>query len=121
MLFYISSNLRHRATSIITSAFTEDITGNTVTRIELWKGALLIFKESPLIGVGTGNFEKNIIRLVDEKKLKLPPTLVHAHNIYFQALATRGAVGVIISLCFFIALIKWGVERIKLNGGTGGT
>jgi O-antigen ligase len=112
--------LKEKATSIVTSFYTEDEKGSTGSRVELWKGALLIFKESPLMGVGTGNFESSIKRLVHEKKLKKTPTLVHAHNIFLQALATRGVFGIITTLGLFIALIKWGTEEIRNHGSVGG-
>jgi O-antigen ligase len=118
--FYLNIYLKEKATSIATSLYTENEKGSTGARVELWKGALLIFKESPLFGVGTGNFESSITRLVHEKKLKKTPTLVHAHNIFLQALATRGAVGFITTLGLFIALIQWGLEETRKHGGVGG-
>jgi O-antigen ligase len=118
--FYFSINLRDKATSIITSIYTEDAKGSAGTRLELWKGALLIFKESPILGVGTGNFESSITRLVHEKKLKETPTLVHAHNIFLQALATRGIIGFATLATLFVALIKWGINEIRGHGGMGG-
>jgi len=118
--FYLDIHLKEKAVSIITSFYTEDENGSTGARIELWKGSLLIFKESPILGVGTENFESNIAKLVHEKKLKETPTEVHAHNIFFQALATRGTVGFIATVGFFIALIKWGMEEIRDHARFGG-
>jgi O-antigen ligase len=46
--------------------------------------------------------------------------MVHAHNIFLQALATRGAVGFIATLGLFIALIQWGLEETRNHGGAGG-
>jgi O-antigen ligase len=118
--FYTGNNLRNKAKSIVTSVYTEDVKGSTGTRIELWKGALLIFNESPLLGVGTGNFVPSINRLVQAKRLKEIPNVVHAHNIFLQALATRGILGFIILAMFFIALMKWGMSETKSHGGIGG-
>ncbi len=118
--FYLDIRLKEKASSIVTSLYTEDEKGSTGARLELWKGSLLIFKEAPLLGVGTGNFESNIKKLVDEGKLKEASTLVHAHNIFLQALATRGIVGFITTLSLFIALFKWGIKEIQKHAGVGG-
>jgi O-antigen ligase len=118
----MSNDLRQRAFTIITSLFEENETGSTGIRLELWKASLIIFKESPLLGIGTENFDTSVKRLGQENKIKkmLPLPYVHAHNIFFQALATRGAVGFITTLGLFIALIKWGTEEIRNNGNVGG-
>lgn len=120
--FYFSTELRERAILIFTSIYHEDpaVSKSTTTRLELWKGALLIFKEHPLLGCGTGNFESSINRFVQAKILKETPTMVHAHNIFLQALSTQGMFGFMILALFFIALMKWGVNEIKLHGGIGG-
>ncbi len=118
--FYFRVDLRERAKSIITSIYTEDVNSSTGTRTELWKGALLIFKGSPLLGAGTGNFESNIKRLIQERKLKQPLTMVHAHNIFLQALATRGIIGFAILAAIFTALIKWGASEIQSPWRIGG-
>ena len=120
LTFYFNIYLKDKATSIATSFYTEDERGSTGARIELWKGALLIFKESPLLGVGTGNFELHINELINNGKLKDMPVKMHAHNIFFQALATRGAVGIITTLGLFIAMIRWGFEETLNHRGIGG-
>jgi O-antigen ligase len=107
-----SSALRERASSIVTSFYTEDVKGSTGTRVELWKGSLLVFKQHPLLGVGTGNYQSSIEDLVREKKIMEPSVAMHAHNIYFQALATRGIIGFVLTAGFLVALIKWGMREI---------
>jgi O-antigen ligase len=108
----LSSALRERASSIVTSLYTEDEKGSTGTRLELWKGSLLIFKEHPLFGVGTGNYQSSIEDFVHRKRIKEPLVAMHAHNIFFQALATRGIIGLVLTAGFFFALIKWGMREI---------
>jgi O-antigen ligase len=120
IIFSFNNTLRQRAISIVTSVYTEDEKGGTGARIELWKGALLIFHEHPLFGAGTGNFESNIIRLVQEKKLKETPTMVHAHNIYLQALATKGIIGFVILIVLLSVLLHWGMKETQNYGGMGG-
>jgi len=119
--FYFSSNLRDSALSVVTYGFTtDDVKGSAGNRTELWKGALLIFEEAPIFGVGTGNFEPHISKLIHENKLKEMPSLVHAHNIFFQALATRGIIGFITTTGLFISLILWGLGEIRGHCHVGG-
>ena len=106
-----STALRERASSIVTSFYTEDVKGSTGTRVELWKGSLLVFKQHPLFGVGTGNYQSFIEDLVHEKKIMEPSVAMHAHNIYFQALATRGIIGLVLTGGVFGRIDQMGDER----------
>ncbi len=120
LIFYLNVNIRDRAASIVTSVYTEDEKGSTGARLELWKGALLMFKESPVWGAGTGNFQPIIKRLVLEKKIRETPIIGHAHNIFLQTLATKGIVGFAILIVLFASLLKWGMKEIKNHGGSVG-
>jgi len=120
IIFALSDTLRQRAVSIVTFFNTEDTVGSTGSRIELWKGALLIFKESPILGSGIWDFEANINKLIKEKKLNNVDTAVHAHNIFFQALATRGIMGLLFTSGLLASLMIWGKKEIKCEGRVGG-
>ena len=119
-LLSVSGTLRQRTVSIVTSFYTEDAKGSTGNRLELMKGALLIFKEQPLHGTGYGDFQSDIKELVAEKILQDIPATVHAHNIFFQALATRGVIGFVILIALFTSLVLWGRQEITQHGGIGG-
>lgn len=119
-VFSLSDSLKQRAISIITSVHTESSTGSTGTRLELWKGALLIFRKSPILGTGIGDFEGDIKKLVHDQTLDEVNSTVYAHNIFMQALATRGIIGFFITCGLFIALLQWGVKEIRTDKGVGG-
>jgi O-antigen ligase len=120
VLITCSNTLRQRAISIATSAFTEDVSGSTGTRIELWKGALLMFEEHPFFGIGLGDFQTAVNKLISENKLKSTIDTHHAHNIYLQALATRGIIGLAILMLFLISLFRWGQKSMENNDALGG-
>ncbi len=120
VIFTFSSSLRDRASSIVTSVYSEDYLGNTGTRLELWKGSLLIFKESPLLGTGIGDFGRDSRALISANKMKSVPTVDHAHSIYFHTLATRGVIGLVILVSLFFVIIRWALRHIKHYGGVGG-
>ena len=116
-----SFTLRERVISIATSFFWSDVRINTTsTRLELWKGALIIFKEHPFLGVGSGDFEPEITKLISEGRLAEGiPVTIHAHNIYLQALASRGIVGFVVVAGLFTALFRWSFKEIREIGGIG--
>jgi O-antigen ligase len=119
-LLSVSGTLRQRTVSIVTSFYTEDEKGSTGNRLELMKGALLIFEEHPLLGTGYGDFQSDIKEFVSKKKLKDIPATVHAHNIFFQALAARGIIGFVILIALFTSLVLWGKKQIKDHRVIGG-
>jgi len=118
--FSCSNDLVKRTSSIVTSFYTENEAGSTGNRLELWKGSYLMFRQSPLMGVGSGDFEAAIKRFIAEKKLNDIPATGHAHNIYFQALATRGLIGFGILVALFTSVILWGRNEIKAHNEIGG-
>ena len=76
-------------------------------RLESWKVALEIFKYSPLLGTGVGDFKHDKDIAID--KGEMSPIFKHsrdAHSEYFECLASLGAVGLtllmtILSTLFF--------------------
>jgi O-antigen ligase len=120
LIFSLSSTLKHRVSSIVTSVSAEDERGSTGNRIELWKGALIIFKKSPLLGTGIGDFTADINELIAAGEIKKVPVTDHAHNIFLQSLATQGIVGLLILLSLFTILLWWSVHEIKDHGIPGG-
>ncbi len=120
VIFAFSGTLRQRAASIVTSVYSEDERGSTGNRLELWKGALMLFKESPLRGRGLGSFEPDMNKLIAEGKIKQVPITTHAHNIFLQTMATQGIVGLAVMLAFFVILFSWGLKEIRCHGNTGG-
>jgi O-antigen ligase len=64
------------------------------TRLNLWRNSLLIFSQSPLLGTGIGDFQRDNSELValGMAYLSTEP-FSHAHSIYFHALAEMGIIG----------------------------
>jgi len=100
-----------------------DITNWTVaTRIDLWKKALYLFRQSPICGVGFGRFNDINYNINDygytltrlDKFVGIPKILytynapnfnfssAHAHNSYLQFLAETGIVGLGLLIFFWI-------------------
>jgi len=72
---------------------------SAITRLEMWKSALIISKDSPIFGVGQGNFKKLNNDLIDagiiHNSIK---TFNHPHGQYLSVLVQQGIIGVIVLL-----------------------
>lgn len=78
--------------------------GNSI-RFYLWHEAWLMFLQSPLLGVGFGQFAWNHFQLLALfRQPEVNGLYNHAHNIVMQLLAETGLVGITI---FFVALAAW--------------
>lgn len=125
LVFVLSRHLEQRAVSIPTSIIHPEISAsNSISvRLELWKGALLIFRESPLFGTGIGDFKRDMVRLIETKKIDpicKEASGASAHSSYFHTLATQGLFGIVSLLGLYSALIIFAAQNIKFSGGIGG-
>ena len=103
----------------------ESVASNSFgARLEMWKAAKLGFEESPLLGVGTGKFPQLILDLDEQDKVD--PSIAlnqasgkphsHAHNELMNVLATRGIVGVVITIALFYVLFSMFWQALKGGG-----
>ena len=74
--------------------------------------AFEMFKENPLVGVGTGDFTKEYKNYVKEEYSDLPTTN-NPHNQYLMILSTLGIVGFITMILMFGTSYKYGDKRAK--------
>jgi O-antigen ligase len=69
-------------------------------RPDYWRVAIDLFEESPLLGAGAGNFEREYtVRRREEKHSR------YVHNLFLRALAEGGAVGGLLVVGFFVFMI----------------
>lgn len=67
---------------------------NVGTRLELWKGAVILIEERPLFGLDRNTVRAEIRHLVEQGRLDPAIlSLEHLHNDALQALATGGVFG----------------------------
>jgi len=67
-------------------------------RLQMWKAALLMFSSSPLIGIGSGYFQSEVVNLVTSGAVDLEldqgmTVFNQAHSEVMDVLATKGLVG----------------------------
>lgn len=104
LVFLAPADIQKRIASIA------DLENNrsNLGRLALWKGAVLIFKDHPINGIGLGNFQE-----VYQKYYQQPNTTStsHAHNNFFNFLAETGIIG----LMGFIYLLYYICRYLYLN------
>ena len=85
----------------------------------VWRGAVKIIKEYPIIGAGTGSdiFYKLYVDIGFKPK-KAKQKLGHAHNQILETLVENGIVGLIAQILFFTAFFRTVNRGMKGNNGT---
>lgn len=75
------------------------------TRVQLWRSAIELARDEPIIGVGPGRF-------ADVAPLAADPDLRRAHSTPFEVLAEQGAPGLVLHL----ALVGWALAALWAAG-----
>lgn len=112
--FFIIDALMHNALSVrinetvadILSLFNNQLDTSMGIRLQLWKAALIMFENNPVIGVGLNNFDNGLLALNKASLVSdTAAKYAHAHNEYLCALATGGIVGFTLTcLLFFVPI-----------------
>lgn len=82
-------------------------------RSEMWNSGLAIWRQSPWIGTGPGNFPFQIFNVVDNIPPKYWPS--HAHNLFINILAELGVIGL---LTFVGLIIAFSVRAYQIHRTT---
>ena len=75
-------------------------------RLNLWRNSVLIWENHPFIGTGLGDFKRDNQKLIAEGRSINDSIGVygHAHNIYFDSLATMGLLGLFAVIVAIVVL-----------------
>lgn len=88
-----------------------------VPRRQLWKAGVLMWKDNPLIGVGSDQFRLRYHDYIPEER---NDERVRTHNIFLEALADHGLIGLVV-MVYLLAATAWTQFRLvrdrQLAGG----
>lgn len=74
-------------------------------RLHMWNGAVKIFLQNPIIGVGTGGYKQAMKKYRDDPKL---PDFAHPHNSFLHMAVSYGIVGLLSLIWLLTVFIKKG-------------
>lgn len=77
-------------------------------RNKIWEGAVGMIKDSPLIGVGIGDFDSGFYRFRPEG---FEMRAVYAHNDYLHMAAEMGVLAPVLMFLLFIVIIASGIRQ----------
>lgn len=85
-------------------------------RFEMWRAAYMVFMQSPLLGVGPGNYNKSLEKVYSKGNYH-PNILIyrHPHNEYLAVLAERGVIGLMSILLFLSVIFVLFFNAISVN------
>ena len=88
------------------------------TRTDIWRAAVSIWEQHPLLGVGVGGFPVAYAESPIPGKLYLPNTVFqpppHAHNLFLNLLAEQGIVGFLVFAALIVVALR---TAIRLRAG----
>ena len=74
-----------------------------ISRLDIWRGAIDLFLERPITGVGLNHFE---FRFPPNHPVEPNNTVYDAHSLYFQTASQMGLIGLLSLTVIFYGLIK---------------
>ncbi len=79
-----------------------------VPRSSLWRVAVVLWRERPLLGIGPDNFRRRYEALLAPPTTGVPytDTRIHANSLYFETLADLGLAGLTAIAAIAIALLR---------------
>ena len=100
-------------TIAVTELATRPADRNVATRLVLWQISWELFREHPVFGVGMGDYTIEADKRLRKREVR---TTVDTHNVYLHLLATRGVVGFIPFLIYFVVLLR-SLARVYARAG----
>lgn len=90
-------------TIAVTEFATAPADRNVSTRLVLWQISWELFRENLLLGVGMGDYSIETEKRLEGRAVR---TTVDTHNVFLQVLATRGLVGFLPFVFFYVMLLR---------------
>ena len=82
-----------------------------IDRLTIWRMALTVWGDHPILGVGLGNFRDHALARQIDLLVPLGYQSFHAHNTYLEILADTGIVGLLCYILFLVAMVRCLLHR----------
>jgi O-antigen ligase len=87
----------YQAESALTSPPDSSSEESSVARMLVWRTSLQVIQKNPLIGVGTGDVDRTLMKLYKEQQIKLAiDETLNAHNQFIQTFMALGVAGFLV-------------------------
>ncbi len=83
-------------------------------RPHMWEGAIKMFLQNPVIGVGTGGYKIEMRKYRDDPAL---PDFNHPHNSFLYMASSYGVIGLLLLLWLLVGLINKGLRSLNTIEG----
>jgi len=128
-MYYSSSYIKQRVDAVYTNVShylstdklidTEMATQTSSgSRLEMWKAAWLIFKEHPVFGVGSGNYNQAFIGKMEAGEVVQMQVFEHAHSEPLHILAITGIVGFLSYLILYTGIAYYFLDVLLTTDNT---
>ncbi len=95
--------------------------GNVARRVVVWKDAIEMIQERPLLGVGPGEFRTAYIQSGTSARSAVKPDspkermrfFEHAHNLFLQVGAETGLAGLLALMWMFVVIVRAARHHLK--------
>lgn len=86
-----------------------------ISRLDIWSGAISLFLENPLTGIGLNHFE---FRFPPDHPVEPNNTVYDAHSLYLQTASQMGLIGILsLTVIFWGFIREW--SRLQVSTGLG--
>lgn len=99
--------------NLFSSAEGYNINSSSGLRVEMWRGSVVAFKESPWTGHGYRNANAVVSKYVKEEIQESVFAFTHLHNEYITNLVSAGIIGLISVLALLLLPLKVFVQNFR--------
>lgn len=103
VLFSVKFSVDQGRTMSLSALLNSSADRNVSTRLVLWDIAWDMFKAHPILGVGMGDYSVEAEKMLKGREAL---TVSDSHNVFLQVLATRGLVGFLPFVLFWVVLLR---------------
>lgn len=111
----VNVKVNSAASHVFSYFYESKVYGSAGTRFEMWKAALLIFKDNIFMGIGQNQYGVGLEKLMVAGVVDPKAVWGHAHNEIMTVLAELGLIGLTGLLVLYIGFIRFFITAKKYS------